>query len=506
LPIEAHIIFAALLAYFKAVDRGSQSQRYIPSSPFCPLFPVAPPLTAARNPFDDKSYHSLYEALFRCALIEKEAYFDSKKSARSIATVAARLENCAEALRTAVRHGATKIKRKTAKAIIDHISQALPGPDGGYIAPLLTGYVKALGTFLDFPSNVENLAAVSSESWDTCVDFCVEALSRYLEMGDRDSGSMSRASPAPGTSGRSGSVAASQGSVHIGSQIALEFLTCLNLLVAAPNASVPRKADKISSVVLQILQSRQMKIGELQKVAFSTFNIVFQRIQADDVALAKRVVRDLIPLVSHWWQPRALSRDAMLNSVRDEMLKTIYGTHLYVESLLRESSDESFFRDVEDLLDSLWSDYSRREDRARLQLDDVSFTGMRLPTDHSSTAVFSLRPYNQAGEQNWALLENLAILEAAYSRYSQREHSQQQPDRDQPRKRRRVAGSSNRIHQKTKSLDPAVRLSALQLLPFLAKLKQPSLEDITEAMADLSKSVTAKQPTVASWAMIACSR
>lgn len=453
-----------------------------------------------RNPFNDKSYHSLYEALFRCALIEKESYFSSKKSAKSIA----RLEKCARALRTAVRHGATKIRRKTAKAIVDHIAQVLPAPDGSYIGPLLEDYVKTLTAFLEFSANVENLAV--SESWDTCVLFCVDALSRYLETGDRESGSLSRASPAPGPSLRSGSVALPQGSGQIGGMMALEFLTCLNLLVAAPNAPVPRTAGKISIVVLQILQLRQMKIGELQKVAFSTFNLVFQRTQADDVALSKTLARDMIPLVSYWWQPRALSRDAMLNSVRDEMLKTIYGTHLYVESLLRDDADESFFQDVEDLLDSLWSDYSKREDRARLQLDDVTFTGLRLPDDHPSTAVFSLRPYNQAGEQNWALLENLAILEAAYSRYAQREHSQEQPDHGQPRKRRRVAGSANRILQKIKSLDPAVRLSALQLIPFLAKRKPFPLEDISEAMADLSKSVTAKQGAVASWAMIACSR
>jgi serine-protein kinase ATM len=460
----------------------------------------------SRNPFDDKSYHSLYEALFRCALMEKEAYFAPKKSVKTTANVIARLEGCAEALRTAVRHGATKIKRKTAKAIIDHITQVLPGPEDGYITPLLKGYVKALSSFLDFSANVENLAAASPDTWDACVNFCVEALSRYLETGDRDSGPLSRASPAPGTSARSGSVSVSQGAGQIGSQIALEFLTCLSLLVAAPNAPVPRKADKISNVVLQILQLRQMKIGELQKVAFSTFNAVFQRIQADDIALSKRLVRNLIPLLSHWWQPRALSRDAMLNSIRDEMLKTIYGTRLYVESLLRESSDDSFFQDVEDLLDSLWSDYSRREDRARLQVDDVTFSGVRLPADHPSTPVFRLRPYNQAGEQNWALLENLSILEAAYSRYSQREHSQQHPNDGQARKRRRVAGSSNRIHQKIRSLDPSVRLSALQLIPFLGKQKPPSLEDISEALADVSKSVTAKEGTVASWAMIACSR
>ncbi|KAK4123161.1 hypothetical protein N657DRAFT_681296 [Parathielavia appendiculata] len=473
-----------LLEYFNSVDRGIQGHT---------------------NSFDDKAYHSLYEALFRCVLIEKECCFGSSKSAKTVAAASTRLERCAKALRTAIRHGATKIKRKTVKAIIDHITQVLPRPGESYFAPLLQHYVKALGTFLEFSANVEHLAAYDGGSWDTCVNFCLEGLSRYLETGDRDSASLSRASPAPGASARSTSVTLSQSSGQIGSQTALEFLACLNSLVAAPNAPVPRRADKISNVVLQLLQLRQMRIGELQKLAFSTFNIVFQRIQTDAVALSKRLVRTLIPLVSFWWQPRALSRDAMLNSVRDEMLKTIYGTHLYVESLLRESTDESAFQDVEDLLESLWSDYSRREDRARLQLDDVTFSGIRLPADHPSTAVFSLRPYNQPGEQNWALLENIAILEAAYSRYSEREHSQQHPDSDQPRKRRRMAGSSNRLHQKLKSIDPAVHLSAIQLIPFLARQKQPSLEDIIEAMGDISKSVTAKQGTVASWAMIACS-
>jgi ataxia telangiectasia mutated family protein len=464
-------------------------------------------LTQTRNPFDDKGYHTLYEALFRCILIEKESYFSTKKNARTNATAATKLEKCAEALRVTIRHGGAIIKRKTAKAIVDHITQVLPGPEDSYVAPLLKDYVKALSTFLDNSAIVENLAASSGKSWDACVKFCLDALSRYLETGDRDGSSLSRGSPAPGATARSASVAISQGSAgQIGSQTALEFLFCLSSLMAAPNAPVPKEADKVSHMLLQILQLRQMKIGELQKVAFATLNVIFLRIQAEDVSLSKRLVRDLIPLLSHWWQPRALSRDAMLNSIRDEMLKTIYGTHQYVESLLRDSADESFLQDVEDLLDALWSEYSRREERARLQLDDVTFTGMRLPTDHPCTAIFSLRPYNQAGEQNWALLENLAILEAAYSRYSQREHSQQQPDNGHTRKRRRVAGSQNRIHQKVQSLDPAVRLSALQLIPFLAKQKQPSLDDIVEAMADLSKSVTAKQGTVASWAMLACSR
>lgn len=475
----------SLLSYFKTADKASQSQK--------------------QSPFNDKTYHSIYEALFRCTLLEKEGYFGSKRSAKSSAAARSRLEKCAEVLRLAVRHGASRIKRKTARAIIDHITQVLMGPEESYIQPLLKDYVKALSTFLDNSANVENLAAFSGESWDICVDFCVDALSRYLETGDRDGSSLSRASPAPGGTGRSSSIPTQQSSSsQIGGQLALELVSCVNSLMSSPNAPVQRQAGKVSHIVLHILQLRQMKIGELQKAAFSTINSIFSRIQTDDVALAKKVTKALVPLLSHWWQPRALSRDAMLNSIRDEMLKTIFGTHLYMESILQESSDGSLLQDAEELLDALWSEYSRREERARLQLDDVTFSAIRLPTDHPSTAVFSLRPYHQAGEQNWALLENLAILEAMYSRNSQQDGSHAQPETDQPRKRRRVVGSPNRVHQKIVSPDPAVQLTALQLIPFWAAQKPPSLEDVTEAIADLSKCVTAKQGTVASWAMLAC--
>ncbi|KAK4232048.1 Serine/threonine-protein kinase tel1 [Podospora fimiseda] len=477
----------ALLTYFRTVDKGgSQSQRQ------------------QHSQFDDKSYHVIYEALFRCTLLEKEGYFAAKKTPKALSTANAKLQKCGEALRLVVRSGATRTKRKTARALIDHITQVLSGPDDSYVVPLLKDYVKALGSFLDHPANVENLSAATGESWESCVDFCVEGLSRYLEVGDRESGS--RASPAPGASTRAGSVLpSSQGSTQIGSAIALDFLSCLNSLVPAPNAPVLRKAENITKVVLQILQLRQMKIGELQKVAFSTFNSVFVRIQTDNIALSKQVTRKLLPLLSYWWQPRALSRDAMLNSIRDEMLKTIYGTHLYLESILRDSQDDLILQDVEELLDALWTDYSKREDRARLQLDDITFTNMRLPADHPRTPTFALRPYNTPGEQNWALLENLAILEALYSHYSEREHSQKEAETGQPRKKRRMVATSSRVHQKLVSQDSAVQLTALQLIPFLFKEKRPSLEEVSEAITDLSKCVTAKQGAVASWALLACS-
>ncbi len=289
--------------------------------------------------------------------------------------------------------------------------------------------------------------------------------------------------------------------------MALEFMLCLNSLISAPNAPVQRRAEKVSSVVLRILQLRHMKIGELQKAAFSIINNIFQRIQTENMAVAKKLTRALVPLLSHWWQPRSLSRDAMLNSIRDEMLKAIYAIHLYLEALLRESPDDPLFQETEDLLDALWSEYSRRDDRSRLQLEDISFTAMRLPSDHPRTAVFCLRPYNVAGEQNWALLENLALLEAIYLRTSHGDRSHAQPDVDQPRKKRRTAGSiPNRLHQKMISIDPAVQLTALQLVPFLSQLRKLSADDINQVLADVARCTPRKPSLAASWGILAYAR
>ncbi|KAK4456638.1 Serine/threonine-protein kinase tel1 [Cladorrhinum samala] len=473
-----------LLKYLRTTDQGgSQSQRH--------------------TQFDDKTYHIICDALFACTRFERDLYLKPTKTGKVNASSAARLQTCGEALRLAIRSGAARIKRKTVRALIDHITETPLGPDGSYILPLLKGYAKTLCTLLDNPATVEHLSAVSGEGWNICVDFCVDGISRYLEFGDRDSGP--RASPAPGVATRAGSVSASQSWTHFGSQIALDLLLCLNCLVAAPNAPVLRKADKIAQASLDILQLRQMKIGDLQKMAFSIFNIVFGRIQMEDVALSKKLTRNLIPSLSYWWQFRAVSRDAMLSSIRDEMLKTIYGTHLHLESLLREAGDESILQDLEALVDALWSDYSKREERARLQLDDVTFTSMRLPADHPRTAIFSLRPYNTEGEQNWALLENLAILEALYSEYAQRDQSQKDPEDGQPRRKRLMVAASNRLHHKLVSSDPAVQLTALQLTPFLFKQKKPSLEELSEAITDISKCATEKEGVVASWALLACS-
>lgn len=446
--------------------------------------------------------------------MEKETFLNTKKTSKtSVAASTTRLEKCAEALRLAVRHGVNRIRRKTGRAIVDHIIQTLPGPDGNHIAPLLNDYVKTLGIFLDVPANVENLATLPGDGWDVCTTFCFHGLLQYLNSIDPDNADWVPSPSAPGSNSRGNnsrakSVLPQQAPSQITGQLALEFLQCLNCLVSAANAPVTRKADVLARAVLRMLGHRGGKIGELQKTGFSTITSIFLHIQTDDIILGKEISTALIPHLSYWWQPRTLSRDAMLNSTRDEMLKAMYSTHLYQEALLRESENGALLKPIEDLLDALWSEYSKREERARLQLDDLSFSAMRFPVDHPTTPAFKLRPFNPSAEQNWALLENIAIMEAFCARYPKRlEHrGDDDGDGDRPRKKRQVTSTPNRLQEKMTSPDPAVQLTALQLIPFLVRHREFSLDEVTGILKDVRKCTPTKQGVAASWGMLAHAR
>lgn len=450
-------------------------------------------------------------------MLEKQNYFGAKKGSR--ASSGTRLEQCAKALKVVVFHGGNKIKRKTARALVDHITQVLPGPDGDFVAPLLQDYTRAFLALLEHPANVENFAVLDGEVWLSCVDFCVLAVHRFLDKGEGSASSLSRASPAPGTalslafstarsSSSSGRRAATQPSTgQIGSSVATDYLSCLNTLLLTPHAPVLDRAKEVSELALQVLQISHAKQTSLHQVAFACINSVLTHVSTDDLELGKWITRQVVPLVAHCWPARAILRDAMANTIREEILKTLYAVHLFLDNVTRDPSGAFLLQEVEDLLDVLWSEYSRREDKSRLLLDNLTFTALKLPKDYPRTGIFSLRPYNQAAEQNWSLMEVLSVLEALHVRNSK--HSQPEQtieDDDQPRKRRRTVGDSTGVLKKVTSLDPAVRLTALQLLPFVLRQRRLSSEEVVELLDALSSVISDKHPLTASWAMLACAR
>ncbi|KAK1599168.1 phosphatidylinositol 3 [Colletotrichum navitas] len=465
--------------------------------------------SASLSSLGDKHYHRIFEKVFRCVVQEKQSYFGGKRT--TAAGAGARLAKCSEAVRLAVSHGATKLKRKTMLALVDHITQSLPEPgpghgDEAYVEPLLKDYVKALVALLSYQPNAEHLATLGADGWLACVDFCTAALEHYLENADRDRDSGSRASPAPGTASMGFSTArstnASQripGQIHRGT--VQDLLHCVYLLLLPPNAPLGQRYRELSKTLTQVLQVRHLGLSQVIQLSFASINVLLAGIQTDDISQASNLARDLVPLICHWWQARTVSQDEMLNSVRDEMLKTIFIVHLHLEHIVCHGENEAIRQDVEDLVESLWLEYSRRNPRSQLQLDDLTFVS-RLPDDYFRMSLFGLRVHNRDGERRWALVQNIAILERILWKSHRRARSQS-PD-EQPRKKRRTQSPRTRLQEKLQSPSSAVQRISLQLVPFLLGLGTFSSGEAADIFSDIAAFVGDKDTSVSSWAMLAC--
>lgn len=420
---------------------------------------------------------------------------------------------CAEALRLAVEHGTCKLRRKTLLAVIDHIIETLPGPDGDFVQPLLQDYIKALVSLLGHAPNVELLATYGSEGWFSCVDFTLQVINQYVQVGESDSGP-SRASPAPGTGRTMSSITSTFSSTASSTQRSSgrmyrshiqDLLQCLVFLSHTSNAPLIQRTPAISSAVLQLLQLRSWGIGQLHQLAFSLINNILMLTQTEDTTQASSLAVDSIPLISSWWQARSASEDdALLNGVRIEMLNVIYNSHLQLEAIVKQGADSSILEHVENLSDMLWSEYSRREDRAQLQQDDLVYS--KHPTDNSifSLGTFSLRAFNTEAEKKWAVVQMLALLEGLLWRSSPPAVPSTEDER--PRKRHRTTSSSNRLRQKLRSMDGTIQYTALQVVPYFIAYVKTNEEEALELLPILISLTSHKYNKLANWAFIACAR
>lgn len=420
---------------------------------------------------------------------------------------------CAEALRLAVEHGACKLKRKTLLAVIDHIIQTLPGPDGDFVQPLLQDYVKALVALLGHAPNVELLATSDGDGWFSCVDFTLQLVDQYAQAAEPDSGP-SRASPAPGTGRAMSSIPSTFSSTASSTQRSSnrvyrsqiqDLLQCLVSLSYASNAPLIQRTPEISYSVLQILHIRSWGISQLHQLAFSVINAILVLTQTEDTTQASSLAVDCIPLISCWWQARSASEDdALLNGVRIEMLNIVYNSHLQLEALVKQGDDTSVLEHVENLSDMLWSEYSRREDRAQLQQDDLIYS--KPPQDNSTfwLRTFSLRAFNTEGEKKWAVVQILALLEGLLWKASP--PILPSIEDEPPRKRHRTTSNSSRLRQKLRSIDGTIQHAALQVVPFFISYVKIGTDEASELLPVLLGLTGHKNNKIANWAFIACAR
>ncbi|EXV03401.1 telomere length regulation protein [Metarhizium robertsii] len=460
----------------------------------------------------DKSYHQIFEALFNVVIRDRPALYDKskKESARKVA--AARLTKCASAIRMTAARGAPKLGRKTLLALIDHITQVLPDPDGDFVAPLIQDYVKALSEVLSRQPHVEFLARQDAKPWEACVDFLLDIVA-YIIPSEAHSSltSVARPSPAPDASTPRSIIrsnTSNQGQKRAGlaeGEPLRDALEGLQYLSQASNAPIGRRGRNVTELAIRVLNMKHLSLGSMQAMCFSICNTIFARTQADDLEYGLSLVKKLLPLMSYWWRAEKVSQDELIKGLRSEISKTIYLAHPHIEHISSKWNEE-IRNDIENLVDPLWQEYSKRGEPFRLQLHDLTFNQSALPSSTMHLSLFGIRNHNSEGEGHWALVQNLSFLESILLTRGGISARDTAGNSEQPRKRQRTRECLSRLRLKLRSRDVGTQRTALQLLPFLVEGFGIAGEDLTSILDDLVTYVSNKDPITASWALVASAR
>lgn len=439
-------------------------------------------------------------------------FYDKKKTQPKRNGAASRLSKCAAAVRVAAARGVTRLGRKTLLALIDHITQVLPGPNEDFVQPLVQDYVKALAELLARPSHVEFLARKNASSWQVCVDFLLDVAECSLPNDTHPpTVSQIRDSPAaastPWSTSRSNASNLSQKrSNPLEGGPLRDALEGLSHLVQAANAPVARRSHDITGLVLRVLGMDHISLGSTHTICFAIANSTFIATQADDLASTNTLVRSLLPLMSHWWRAEKVSQDELIRALRNEIARTVILTHLHVEHLAVITWDAGVRGDVEELIERLWLEYSKRGEAFRLQLNDLTFSTSSLPEDSLRLDLFGLRQHNPEGESHWTLIQSLALLEAILLRSGKKQPDLVDGGAEPLHKKRRLRDGPRRLRVKLGSNDVGIQRTSLQLIPFLVAADALAMEELTELLVELASRVSDKNAATASWALIACAR
>lgn len=474
-------------------------------------------LTLYRDILKDGAYHSIFEGLFKVARAEKQAYSVAKNPGPRTKAEQV-LSTCSDVLRITIRAGAKKLKPKTVKAIIEHVTQLLPIADGEYCAGLSKYYLKVLGSVLEYESHIEHL---EEADWFSTVDYCLQGIEQYGSDSASDPVNASRTFPvATSFSAQTSSTKSSVRSLGNGNSSSPitkrnseELLQCLLYLISASNAPILERAEDILHGIMHFLKSHGSFASPIHQVAFSAINFMLSATNTDKTSLSQSLALRLVPIIGYLWSSKSVSKDEMLNSIKDEMLVTILRLRLHMERIV-SAHEGDFEQKLEDLERILRVDYSKRLERDQLQLDDFdmsSLSGDNTPATSIHVGLLRLRTHAPRAERSWAILTALSILDGLL-------HGNQRPpvsdvedddgetDSRHPRKRRRITRRFDGLLKLISAEDFGERVVAFQILLYLLPNSKLSQQDLDEILERLSVCIVDRRHSICSWAMLCIAR
>lgn len=435
---------------------------------------------------------------------ERSSYLRSRTKTTKTAAL---LPLAANALRHVIYSGVRTIKSSTVELIIDAIIELLPGKDGNLLKPLVEDLPKTLRALLEHQPHVESL---SGDCWDAAVDFCIESLSSIFVEPEAEppnswsTGISSRGrTPLPfeSTDGppRPSPRDSSSRNNRITNELthtAEELVYCLQLLVKASNAPI---LDKAESVLMSLIHFLQQKTGRGNAAALTAINSVLPRITLQASHLTEQVLCDLIPLMTSMWA------EALL---RDEIMITLIHAEPHIRHILNNSRDDSFSIDLEALVETMYTDYRRRQETTThqyLEEDHLCFRnigGTGKDAHPLSTSAFALDPDHVRYEGLWATAATIARLSFLVDKRKRRLVQEREDGEGGMVKRLRMTNHFQEYLRHVSETRSNAKRSALQILAFMVQEGPVDADDIHSMLERLIPCISDENSIHSSWATI----
>lgn len=457
----------------------------------------------------DKSLSEVYAYLGDVVVTLRAKYLSAPKSKSASAKgnkAASALSGCTTAMRMAVEAGVRIIRYKTVRLVLDHILQTLPSTGDGYCEPISSNYIRCLRIILEFQPHVEHL---TRKEWKTIVEFCIEgilALSPASQPANslNSNGTPRMQTPDPSAESTARSFMRDSGQSQrqsAGSHALVDDLvSCLRHLASATNAPLLGKAEPILSTLTELLCSpRSLAVAHVD--AFAAINAVLSRTNLDSMSSTQQSIQRLLPVMRTFWSMK-------LTSLKDELLMTLIFCRAHIHRMLQFAAHdvEDLRINLEELVESMHTDYLKRVEREQLQVEDLRLRcSNEYPFDDSPFClpVFRLKPGNFRSEHSWNSLFFIADLSNVLESYRSepKRSSEQDEDRLSSKKRR----TSDYLHDYLRQISGpqhSTRLVALQVVNFMVQQARLTTEDIRLALEKLTARLSDGNPAISNWAML----
>ena len=440
---------------------------------------------------DDTGYHAIFDAIFRVVRTELYAYLQESTTGKK--TLASdRLDACAVTLRLVIEAGNTKLKPKTAAAVLDHITDSLPTTADDYCIPLQEEYLKSLRIILEHPSHLEHLR---KKQWQGLCDFLVTAINHGSESEEQISGPTAsvRTTSIDSKTGTFLSSRTSQGSgrrspASKGKGSMGQLVRSMGLLTAATNAPVMTRARSVMECLTSYLSYAKNSHSD----ALSCFNNVLLASLTEDKSLARQALFSLLQVSTRLWSIKS-------NSIKDQIALTVMlGEELLCEPSPPEETETSHI--LSNVFDAMRFEYQQRNDRDMLHMDDVSFRGSNDSHPlHLSDLACVLE--SSRAVSNWMLMSAMSILMQATNEVIDDARTTKQVN-GTPRKRRRLMSKLDAILECALTLSGGEGLCAIQLLAFSARRSSGLPQMLAEAFLRLAGRMLDDDVAISSWSML----